>query len=93
MKITRGKPTKRLGVRHGMSLLLLASLVLTVAAVVSVTEPAEAQFRCGTEHYYYSDPGMTNLVGLQVWTPWSCGCNYYSWGTITPYREILDGFC
>ena len=98
MKITRGKPTgrklrQRLGIRQGMSLLLLASLVLTVAAVVSVTEPAEAQFRCGTEHYYYSDPGMTNLIGVQVWTPWSCGCNLFQWGDISPYREILDGFC
>jgi len=88
MKLIRG-----LGFRYGMSLLLLASLVLSVAAVVSVTEPVEAQTRCGTEIYYYSDPGMTNLIGVYVWTPWSCGCNFYSWGSVSPYREVLDGFC
>lgn len=93
MKPNRGKPTNRPGIRHGMSLLLLASLVLSVAAVVSVTEPIEAQTRCGTEIYYYSDPGMTDLVGLDIWTPTSCGCNFYSWGTISIYREILDSFC
>ena len=88
MKLTRG-----LGIRHGMSLLLLASLVLSVAAVVSLSEPAEAQTRCGTEFYYYSDPGMTDLVGVFLWTPWSCGCTFHSWGTFGPYREVRDGFC
>jgi hypothetical protein len=54
---------------------------------------AEASTRCGTEFYYYSDATYTEVVGVWGWLPTSCGCQSYSWGTITPYRTVQDSYC
>lgn len=78
--------------------ILLAALALTLlvsAAVILPGTDGEAQSftRCGTEIHYYSDPELTVLVGVYGWLPTHCGCQSYSWGTISPYRTYEDSFC
>ena len=76
-------------------LALALPAILTPVIVLSTPRTAQSQYcdprsRCGNEFYYYSDPGLTNLVGVRVW---DCDCNYSAWGTISAYREILPAAC
>jgi hypothetical protein len=82
---------KRIG-RRGSAGLGLGLAILAVALVVGLPADSEAT-RCGLEFYYYSDPGLTNLVGMRGWAPTECGCYTYSWGSLSLYREILDASC
>jgi hypothetical protein len=72
---------------------LAALLVLSLIGVFAASAPSEAQTRCGTEFYYYSDGTFTDVVGVRGWLPWDCGCASYSWGSITLYREVYDSVC
>lgn len=51
---------------------------------------AEAMTRCGTEHLYYADPAKTQLIGSQIWQPYTCGCRLVEWGSISFYRTVND---
>jgi len=31
--------------------------------------------------------------GAARWLPMTCGCQSYSWGTLSPYRTVDDSFC
>ncbi len=75
------------------------ALVLTFAAVAAASafvtpEPSEAGGigRCGLEFIYY-DSSFTEVVGYRAYEPEECGCTLYSWGSVTPWREIYDFFC
>lgn len=76
-------------------LLLGLALVLglAVALVPGTAGTAEASTRCGTEFYYYSDATYTDVVGVYLWLPEECGCGFYSWGEITPYKTVQDSTC
>jgi hypothetical protein len=87
------KMTRKLSRTLWLALALPA--ILTSAIVLSTPRRAHSQYcdprsRCGNDFYYYSDPGLTNLVGVRSW---DCDCNYSGWGTIDDYQEILPAFC
>ncbi len=79
--------------RRRAALLGAALTVLAVAVVLGVPVGSEASTRCGLEFYYYSDPGLTNLIGMRGWLPTECGCGSYGWGSVSAYREIYDSWC
>lgn len=76
-------------------LLAVLALVLGLAAALlpGAVGTAEAFTRCGTEFYYYSDASYTEVVGVYLWLPEECGCGFYHWGTITPYKTVQDSTC
>jgi hypothetical protein len=82
---------KRIAVNRRV--VLAALLLLALTGVFAAGSPAEAQTRCGTEIYYFSDASHTTDVGLRGWLPSNCGCASYGWGSITIYREIYDSVC
>ena len=76
-------------------LTLALPIILTFTIVLSTPRSAQSQYcapesRCGKDFYYYSDPGLTHLVGVRSW---DCDCNFSSWGTIDDYEEILPAYC
>jgi hypothetical protein len=79
--------------RRRSAFLGLVLTALAVAAVIGLPAGSEANTRCGLEFYYYSDPGLTNLIGVRGWLPTECGCGSYGWGSLSAYREIYDSWC
>jgi hypothetical protein len=74
-------------------LAVLAIAVLAAIFAAYTPAPSQAQTRCGTEFIYYSDDTFTEVVGVRGWLPDYCGCQFYSWGCITSYREVTDSYC
>lgn len=75
-------------------LVLTVLLMVALVAVFAATPPSAAQStRCGTEFDYYSDNTYSDIVGVRGWLPWDCGCASYSWGEVTPYRDVTDAWC
>jgi hypothetical protein len=67
-----------------LSVAFFLTLSLGVLMAALLTPPAQAQNRCPSEFYYYSDDTYTDLVGYEVY---ACGnCAHSSWGVKTVYR-------
>jgi hypothetical protein len=79
--------------RHRAAGLGLVMAVCALALVLLLPAPSSALGKCGLEFYYYSDPGLTNLIGVRGYLPPECGCGSYGWGSVSPYREIYDSYC
>jgi hypothetical protein len=71
---------------------ILALVGLAVILGFAAPEPAAAD-RCGTEFIYYSDASFTEVVGVRGWLPYECNCQFYSWGSITGFSEVVDSYC
>ena len=84
---------RSLVVRRRAASVGLVLSVFALALVLLLPAPSSALGKCGLEFYYYSDPGLTNLIGLRGYWPSECGCGSYGWGSVSPYREIYDSFC
>lgn len=87
------KLVRSLVCRRAVALVLTFAAVAATAAFVA-PQPSEAGGigRCGLEFIYY-DSTYTEVVGYRAYEPPECGCYLYSWGSITPYREIYDFYC
>ncbi|HET9225869.1 MAG TPA: hypothetical protein VFR31_04340 [Thermoanaerobaculia bacterium] len=75
----------------------VAAVVLTLTALATVLvlafpETASAD-RCGTEFLYFSDASYSEVVGIRGWLPYSCNCQFYTWGEITIYKVVQDSWC
>lgn len=67
-----------------LSVAFFLTLSLGILMVALLTPPAQAQARCPSEFYYYSDGTYSDLVGYEVYM---CGnCAHYSWGVKTVYK-------
>ena len=80
----------------GRSKVLVFAAVFAVAALVGgalAPSPSEAGTRCGTEFQYYSDATYTELVGVRGWLPEECGCQFYTWGSLSVYKLTEDSWC
>lgn len=84
---------KTVGPARRMAWIGLALALAAVSVVLCAPVASDAQTKCGLEFYYYSDPDLTNLVGMRGYWPTSCGCGSYGWGVTTGYREIDNSFC
>lgn len=85
--------TRRALSRHRSACVGLALAGLALALVLLLPAPSGALGKCGLEFYYYSDPGLTNQIGMRGYLPPECGCGSYGWGSVSPYREIYDSVC
>ena len=71
-----------------LSALWMVTLALAAPRPVLACEP---WLRCGSEFYYFSDAGHTELVGIRGW---ECNpCTGYSWGQITDFVEWYPQSC
>jgi hypothetical protein len=73
--------------------LVLAAALLVLPLPWTEEDEAGAMTRCGTEFIYYSDASLTEVVGVFTWLPESCGCQFFSWGTFSPYKTVGDSYC
>lgn len=76
--------------------LLILVAVLALAALaggVILPPPAEAAAKCGTEWRFYSDATYSQLVGIRGWTSEACGCEFYTSGSFSIYREDVTSWC
>lgn len=71
-----------------VSKLLILLVVAAVVAFAGIREREACARPCHeVEHYYYSDPSHTTLVGTKF-----LYCNgTYTWGTVTQYVFTVDG--
>jgi hypothetical protein len=78
--------------RRALWIMIVLPTVLTAAILLTAPQNAQScgQSRCGYEFYYYSDASHTTLVG---WRFWDCDCDYFSWGTTSFYREVIENEC
>lgn len=79
--------------RHRAGFVGLGLAVTAVALVMLSPLPSSALGKCGLEFHYYSDPGLTNPIGMRGYLPESCGCGSYGWGSTSAYRETYDSTC
>lgn len=73
-----------------LSALLVFALLAGFAASFAMPSPAEAGWACGAHSQYFSDPGMTNLIGERWVTTEACGCEPGGWGSTAGYRCTVD---
>lgn len=71
---------------------VLALMALATVLVLAFPKTASAD-RCGTEFIYYSDASFSEVVGVRGWLPYSCNCQFYSWGSLSTYSEVQDSWC
>jgi hypothetical protein len=72
------------------SFLLTLASVLSLAAVILATHPAQAVNGVGRTCYYYSDASHTHQVGKDGY---DCCGRRFSQGTITQYSVCTSVFC
>ena len=75
---------KKAGLR--VRVISLVLMLATLAVVLGFADPEPvAAVNCGTETVYYSDASFTTIVGVQGWRWPKCGCQFYSFGSTSPY--------
>lgn len=86
------KLVRSLFLRRAVALVLTFAAVAAASAFLAPPPTDAGQMRCGLEFIYY-DSSFTEVVGYRAYEPEECGCTLYSWGSVTPWREIYDFFC
>jgi hypothetical protein len=65
----------------------MAVLAVTVGSVFASAYAFAAAYY--TEYDYYADATYTNVVGSRTQ---ECSGKTFTWGTVTPYRVLIDKF-
>lgn len=86
------KLVRSLVARRAVALVLTFAAVAATAAFLVPQSTDAQQGRCGLEFIYYNSD-FTEVVGYRAYEPEECGCTLYSWGSVTPWKEIYDFFC